>query len=69
VPTSGELKRPPSANIQLDHAAEEDNSDKGCSATTGHKPGNTPCEKLGARRERLPAQHLRRRSWIRRSGI
>jgi hypothetical protein len=27
------------------------------------------CEKLGARRGRLLAQHLRRRSWIKRSGI
>jgi hypothetical protein len=26
VPTSGELKRPPSASIQLHHVAEEDNS-------------------------------------------
>jgi hypothetical protein len=25
--------------------------------------------KLGARRGRLPAQHLRRRSWIKKSGI
>jgi hypothetical protein len=38
---SNELKRPPSASIQLHHAAEEDNSARGCFATTGHKPGDT----------------------------
>jgi hypothetical protein len=29
---------------------------------------HSPCEKLRAKRERLLAQHLRRRSWTRRSG-
>jgi hypothetical protein len=29
---------------------------------------HSPCEKLGDKRERLLVQHLRRRSWTRRSG-
>jgi hypothetical protein len=36
APTSGELIRPPSASIDLRHAAEEDSSARGCIAATGH---------------------------------
>jgi hypothetical protein len=66
--TSGELERPPSASIDLRHAGKENNSVRGCPAATGHK-SQSPCEKLGARRGKLLAQHLRRRSWTKRSGI
>jgi hypothetical protein len=34
VPTFGELIRPPSASIDLRHAAEEDSRARGCNATT-----------------------------------
>jgi hypothetical protein len=69
APTSGEPQRPPSASIHLRHAAEEDNSARGCFAATGHKSGHSPYEKLGARRERLLAQcFMRRRSLTRRLG-
>jgi hypothetical protein len=40
APTSGELKRPPSASIDLRHATEEDNSVRGFPAATRHKSGD-----------------------------
>jgi hypothetical protein len=57
-------------SINFRHAAEEDNSARGCTAATRHKPGDalSLSEKPEARRERLPAQDFRRRSWTRRSG-
>jgi hypothetical protein len=40
--TSGELIRPPSASIDLRHAAEEDNRARGCcTAATGPKSGDS----------------------------
>jgi hypothetical protein len=69
VPTSGELIRPPSANTDLCHTAEEDSRARGCCiAATGHKSGDSLSERLEARRERPPVQHSRRRSWTKRSG-
>jgi hypothetical protein len=35
----------PSANASLRHAAEEDNSGRGCSAATGHKSGDALTER------------------------
>jgi hypothetical protein len=60
APTSGKLIRPPSASIDLRHAAEEDSH---WTLTRRHYV------KLGARRGRLTAQHLRRRNWTKKSGI
>jgi hypothetical protein len=40
APTSGELIRPPSTNINLRHAAEEDNSTRGYPAATGRQSGD-----------------------------
>jgi hypothetical protein len=69
APTSGELIRPPSANTDLRHAAEEDNSARGCcTAAIRHEPGDSISERLEARRERPPVQHSRRRSWTKKSG-
>jgi hypothetical protein len=36
APTSGELIRPPSANIDFHNVVEEDNGARGCPAATGH---------------------------------
>jgi hypothetical protein len=57
-------------SINLRHVAEEDNSARGCTAATGHKPGDSLSlfERPEAKRERPPVQHLRRMSWTRRSG-
>jgi hypothetical protein len=35
----------PSANVSLCHAAEEDNSARGCSATTRHQSGDALTER------------------------
>ena len=56
-------------SINLHHAAEEDNSARGCTEATGHKLGDSLSERPEAKRERPPVQHFRRRSWTRRSGI
>jgi hypothetical protein len=45
VPTSGKLKRPPSASIHLRHAAQEGNSARGCPAATGHQPRDSLAER------------------------
>jgi hypothetical protein len=69
APTSGELIRPPSARLDLRHAAEESFSARSCcTAATGPKLGNSLSERLEARRGRPPAQHSRRRNWTKRSG-
>jgi hypothetical protein len=48
VPTSDELKRPPSTNNcsnHLHHAAEEGNSARGCPHATGYQPRRTSFER------------------------
>jgi hypothetical protein len=69
APTSGELIRPPSASIDLRHAAAEDNRARGCcTAATRPKSGDSLSKKLEARRGKPLVQHSRRRSWTKRSG-
>jgi hypothetical protein len=69
APTSGELIRPPSASIDLRHAAEEDNRARGCcTAATGHKSTLSLSERLQVRKGKPPVQHSRRRSCTKRSG-
>jgi hypothetical protein len=41
APASGELIRPPLASIDLRYVAEEDIGARGCTAATGHEPGDT----------------------------
>jgi hypothetical protein len=65
--TSGELIRPPSASIDLRqcHRRRQPGQGLHCSHWMLIRKHYV---KLGARRGRLPAQHLRRRNWTKRSG-
>jgi hypothetical protein len=62
APTFGELIRPPSASIDFRNAARRR---QWCQGTLIRRR----YAKLGARRGSLPAQHHRRRNWIKRLGI